>query len=152
MSQKSRVGVWIKALYGCGVIAVSGLWLLHAQPKGNPNFTGGKVTPVEENSKASIAHFRFEPGARTKWHSHSGGQIILVEEGVGLNQFKGGPITELHAGETIYCPPGAVHWHGAAPDQGGVQFNVTRGDITWMDEVTDQEYHAKRQRLMTSAH
>jgi len=35
-----------------------------------------------------------------------------------------------------------VHWHGAAPDKGGVQYNVTRGDITWLDEVTDKEFRA----------
>ncbi len=132
---------------GAALLAGSGLWLVHGQEKQNPNFTGGKVTPITENSQANIAHFRFDPGARTKWHTHSGGQIILVEEGVGLNQFKGGPVIELHAGETIYCPPGVPHWHGAAPDKGGVQFNVTRGNITWLEEVTEQEYTAKTVRL-----
>jgi len=129
------------------VFTISGLRTLHAQQKQNPNFTGGTVTPVEENSQASIAHFRFGPGARTKWHSHSGGQIILVEEGVGLTQLRGGPIIELHAGESIYCPPGVEHWHGAAPDQGGVQFNVTRGSITWLAEVTGKEFNGPRKRL-----
>ena len=94
-------------------------------------------------SKASIAHFRFGPGSRTKWHSHEGGQIILVEEGVGLTQVKGGPVMELHAGDTTYVGPGVVHWHGAAPDKGGVQFNISRGGITWLGEVTDAEYKAK---------
>ena len=130
----------------CGVLAASGLWILPAQEKQSPNFTGGTVTTVTENSDGKVAHFRFGPGARTKWHSHEGGQIILVEEGVGLYQNKGGPIVELHAGETVYCPPGMVHWHGAAPDQGGVQFNVSRGGITWLGEVTDKEFHGPRKR------
>jgi quercetin dioxygenase-like cupin family protein len=147
MSQKSWLRRLPVLLNVCLVLVVSGAWIMNAQYKQNPNFTGGTVTPVEENSKGNIAHFRFEPGSRTKWHSHSGGQIILVEEGVGLNQFKGGPITELHAGETIYAAPGAVHWHGAAPDKGGVQFNISRGEITWLDEVTDKEYNAPRKRL-----
>jgi len=130
----------------CGALAASGLWILRAQEKKqSPNFTGGVVTTVEENSKGSIAHFRFGPGARTKWHSHEGGQIILVEEGVGLYQNQGGPVIELHAGETTYCPPGVVHWHGAAPDQGGVQFNISRGDITWLEEVSDQDYNTPPQ-------
>jgi quercetin dioxygenase-like cupin family protein len=80
----------------------------------NPNFTG-TVTTVEANSQGMIAHFRFEPGSRTKWHSHEGGQIILVEEGVAHTQVKGGPVIELKAGETTYAGPGVVHWHGAAP-------------------------------------
>ena len=132
----------------CAALAftISGLWVMNAQPKQNPNFTGGTVTPIEDKSGA-IAHFRFEPGARTKWHSHDGGQLILVEEGVGLTQVKGGPVIELHANESIYCPPGVVHWHGAAPDKGGVQYNVSRGGIKWMDEVTEDEFKAPTHRL-----
>ena len=131
-----------------GLLAAgSGLWRIHAQQQPNPNFTG-KVTRVEENSQGTPAHFRFEAGSRTKWHSHEGGQIILVEEGVGLAQVKGGPVIELHAGETIYCPPGVVHWHGAAPNQAGVQFNVSRGGITWLEEVSEKDYTAPTKRIM----
>ena len=125
-----------------GVVFVCLLFLLsgiQAQQKQNSNFMG-TVTKVDENSQASIAHFRFEPGSRTKWHIHEGGQIILVEEGVALTQLKGGPVIELHAGETTYAPPGVAHWHGAAPDKGGTQFNISRGGITWLDEVTEKEF------------
>jgi len=121
--------------------AVPGWWLVQAQPKQNPNFTG-TVTPITENSQGNIAHFRFEPGARTKWHSHDGGQIILVEDGVCRTQLKGGPVMELHAGDTTYAPPGVPHWHGAAPDQGCTQFNVSRGAANWMAEVSEKEYTA----------
>src|SRR6266581_1352457 len=119
---------------------LSGLWILHAQEAPKPTnmggvVTGGFVTPLPEGPKASIAHFRFDPGARTKWHSHEAGQIVLVEEGIGRTQVKGGPVIELHANDTIYCPPGVVHWHGAGPDKGGVQFNISRGGITWLAEV-----------------
>jgi quercetin dioxygenase-like cupin family protein len=125
----------------------SGVWLLPAQQqKQNPNFTG-TVTPVTENSQGNIAHFRFEPGSRTKWHSHEGGQIILVEEGVGRHQVRGGPVIELRAGETVYAPPGATHWHGASPDQAAVQFNISRGGITWMEEVSDKEFSAPARRM-----
>ena len=146
MHRESAAGRSLGLLLGCGMLAGAGLVIVHAQPKQNPNFTGGVVTPLDEKPVGNIAHFRFAPGARTKWHSHEGGQIILVEEGVGLYQNKGGPIVELHAGEMSYCPPGVVHWHGAAPDQGGVQYNVSRGGITWMEEVTDKEFKGPRQR------
>ena len=117
--------------------------LAYSQQKQNPNFTGGEVKTITENSDGKPAHFYFSPGARTKWHSHEGGQIILVEDGVGLYQEKGGPVVELRAGETHYCPPGVVHWHGASPKAGGTQFNVSRGGITWLAEVTDEEFNAK---------
>jgi quercetin dioxygenase-like cupin family protein len=62
---------------------------------------------------------------------------------VGLEQQKDGPVREIHAGEAIWCPPGVAHWHGAAPGQSATQYNVTRGGITWLDPVTDEEYQAK---------
>ena len=127
------------------MLAGSGLWILQGQQKQNPNFTGTVIT-VKENSDGNIAHFRFEAGSRTKWHIHERGQIILVEEGVARTQVKGGPVIELHAGETIYCPPGVPHWHGAAPDQGGTQYNISRGGITWLEEVTDKEFAAAPER------
>src|ERR1700746_1985187 len=100
---------WVGVGFVCLIFLASGQ---AQQPKQNPHFQGPALT-VTENSQATIAHYRFEPGARTKWHIHEKGQIILVEEGVGHYQLKGGPVMELHAGETTYCPPGVAHWHGA---------------------------------------
>jgi len=56
------------------ILTISGLLVMQAQDKQkqNPNFTGGAVTPLEENTKGNIAHFRFDAGSRTKWHSHEG--------------------------------------------------------------------------------
>jgi quercetin dioxygenase-like cupin family protein len=128
-----------------GSVALAGVWALYAQ--GQSNFTGGNPTRIEENSQAAIAHLNFPPGVRSKWHSHEKGQIVFVEEGVGLVQERGGPIIELHEGETIYAKPGVVHWHGAAPDRGGVQFNVTRGNITWMEDVSESDFKGPTKRL-----
>jgi len=126
------------------VVAVAGLAGLLAQaPKQSPNFTGGEVTPVTENNTGTIVKFHFAPGARTKWHSHSIGQIILVEQGVAHVQIKGRPVVELGVGQSYYVGPGEVHWHGAAPDRDGTQFNVTRGENTWLGEVTEEEFRAK---------
>ncbi len=130
-------------LAGSIALLVSGLWAVRAQQQPNPNFTGGNITRLTETPPGQIAYIRFDPGARTKWHIHEKGQLILVEDGVALVQQKDGPVIELHAGEVIWCPPGVAHWHGAAPDRGGTQYNVTRGGITWLEPVTDQEYTAK---------
>ena len=124
-------------------ILLSACVIAYSQDKPNPNFTGGEVKPLKENAQGNSVRFYFGPGARTKWHSHEGGQIILVEDGVGLYQEKGGPVVELRAGETHYCPPGVVHWHGASPKEGGTQFNTSRGGIMWGDAVTDEEFNAK---------
>ena len=145
MTRKSRLGRFFGLLYVGLFLVVSGLWLIHAQQKQESNFTGN-IQRLEDNSKAGIAHIHFDAGARTKWHIHEGGQIILVEEGVGRTQVKGGPVLELHAGETTYAKPGVAHWHGAAPDQAATQFNVQRGMTTWLDEVTERDYKTPPKR------
>jgi quercetin dioxygenase-like cupin family protein len=81
-------GSWLVCGF-CIVVgfAVTGLGTAHGQQPSN--FTG-KVTRVEESSDGIISHFRFAAGARTKWHSHERGQIILCESGVCLTQVRGG--------------------------------------------------------------
>jgi quercetin dioxygenase-like cupin family protein len=113
--------------------------------KQNKNFMG-EVTPVEDKYSVATAHYKFSAGARTKWHMHSGGQVMLTEEGVSHHQNKGGPVMEMRAGEAYYVQPGVWHWHGATPTESSVQFNTTRGEITWGDEVTDAEFNAKVKR------
>lgn len=123
--------------------ALCGFWIIQAQPQtDNPNFTGGTVTKMEVTPKETIVRFKFDPGSRTKWHSHSQGQIVTVEEGYARHQIKGQPLEELKAGDIRSVGPGVIHWHGATPTKGGTQFNITRGDPTWLETVTDAEYKA----------
>ena len=57
----------------------------------------------------------FEPCARTAWHSHPLGQTLIVTSGAGRVQEWGGPVEEIRPGDVVWTPPGAKHWHGAAP-------------------------------------
>lgn len=86
----------------------------------------------------------FEPSARTYWHSHPGGQILLVTDGIGYYQEKGKPARLLSKGDVVAIPPDVVHWHGAAPDSHfihvGMSTNVHLGPATWFGPVTDEEY------------
>jgi 4-carboxymuconolactone decarboxylase len=127
------------------LLLLAALMVVASAQQPNSNFTG-TIQRLTETPPGLITYIHFDAGARTKWHIHEKGQLVLVEEGVGLEQEKGGPIIELHAGEVIWCPPGVAHWHGAALDKGGTQYNVTRGGITWLDPVTDQEYTGKTVR------
>ncbi|MEV6490102.1 cupin domain-containing protein, partial [Actinoplanes sp. NPDC051633] len=83
-------------------------------------FTGDVyMTPVYNGtgpSRMTVALVRFTPGAHTYWHSHAVGQTLHVTEGVGLVGTRDGSVLRIHAGETVICPPGEDHWHGAAPD------------------------------------
>ena len=124
------------------------LWLVLAgivaaqQTANEPRFTGKSVTM--DGKDLSAARRQFEPGARTYWHSHDKGQLLLVEQGRMRTQKKGGPVRELGVGESDYAGPNIVHWHGAAATEPLVQINVGFGGTTkWLDEVTDAEYRGK---------
>ena len=92
----------------------------------------------------SIARRHFEAGARSAWHNHDKGQLLMVEEGRMRTQKKGQAIKELGVGESDYTGPNVVHWHGAVPGQSLIQINVGFGGATkWLDEVTDPQYNGK---------
>ena len=111
------------------------------------NFTGA-VHRLESNINVRAARIRFEPGARTKWHVHERGQVLLCEEGVARTQVQGHQVQELHPGETAYVPGGVPHWHGAAPGQATTLFSVdvSAGQTKWLNSVTDVEYAAAPKR------
>lgn len=82
----------------------------------------------------------FAPGARTWLHSHSGGQVLQVRAGRGLVQSEDDKVHIVHAGDTIWIPPGERHWHGAAPDTFMTHDAITFGVTTWVKSVENSEY------------
>lgn len=112
-----------------------------AVPAEAPNFVG--KTAALDASNISAGRRLFEAGARSNWHAHPNGQLILNESGVGLHQIQGKPITRLAPGDSVYVGPGVVHWHGAAPDSPLTQVNVGfGGSAKWGAPVSDAEYRA----------
>lgn len=120
-------------------------------PKGakisNDNFTGTAylkmLADADSINPTSVGNVSFEPGARTKWHSHPGGQILLVIDGVGYYQEKGQAKRILRKGDVVKCPANLPHWHGASADSAFVQVAITNrhlGETVWLHEVTDDEY------------
>jgi 4-carboxymuconolactone decarboxylase len=91
----------------------------------------------------STALATFDPGARLDWHSHPGGQILLITQGIGFYQEKGKAKQTVRKGDVIKCQPGVEHWHGATPES-GVTYVATsptqNGKTVWLSRVTDQEY------------
>jgi quercetin dioxygenase-like cupin family protein len=132
-------------------LAVGAALFLSAQEKPpadeSVNFTG-TVHRLESNIRVRAARIHFEPGARTKWHVHERGQVLLCEEGVARTQVQGHPVQELHPGETAYVPGGVPHWHGAAASQATTLFSVdvSAGQTKWLNAVTDAEYNAAPKR------
>src|SRR4051794_5468429 len=71
----------------------------------NDNFTGTAYLKMlmthDKKNPTAIGNVTFEPGARTKWHLHPAGQIILVTDGIGYYQEKGQPKKILRKGDVI---------------------------------------------------
>jgi 4-carboxymuconolactone decarboxylase len=83
------------------------------------NFTGSarveRLFDAVDPSHAGGGSVTFEPGARTAWHSHPRGQILIVTAGTGRVQGWGGPVEEIRTGDVVRIPAGQKHWHGGSP-------------------------------------
>jgi quercetin dioxygenase-like cupin family protein len=112
------------------------------------NFTGtvwlNMMGATDSTMHVSYGHVTFEPGARTNWHSHPGGQILLITGGKGYYQSKGEPARLLLKGDFVEIPPNLVHWHGAGPESEfthiAISLNTDEGGAVWLQPVTDEEY------------
>ena len=89
----------------------------------------------------------FAPGARTAWHSHPYGQTLLVTEGVGYVQRRGGPIEVIRPGDQVWFEPDEEHWHGASPHRLMTHLAMHEAgddgnEAVWGPLVTGEEYGA----------
>ncbi|RXG21889.1 carboxymuconolactone decarboxylase family protein [Leeuwenhoekiella marinoflava] len=117
----------------------------------NPVFTGNAyltslITADEVNTTAAGV-VTFEPGARTFWHQHPTGQIIITISGTGFYQEKGSPKRILKKGDAVKCLPNTPHWHGASDTEAFVQIAITdrsEGPTQWFDVVTKETYLSKK--------
>ena len=82
---------------------------------------------------ARVSFVSFEPGSRTHWHTHGGGQVLHVVEGSGFTQVEGGPMEQIRAGDTVTVGPGEKHWHGAGPEEPMRHLAVTLGEVVWLE-------------------
>ncbi|QNK63238.1 cupin domain-containing protein [Pedobacter sp. PAMC26386] len=111
-------------------------------------FTGATwITPLVQKGgdiDYMVASVLFEPGARTTWHTHPAGQILLVTDGQGFYQVKGMSAQSLKKGDVVNIPANVEHWHGASKDNRLVHVAISnyKGDInvTWLNPVTEEEY------------
>lgn len=111
-------------------------------------FTGNAwVTGLVDNDTVfttAAGNVFFEAGARSNWHLHPAGQILLVTSGVGYHQIKGQPIEIIRKGDVIKCPPNDYHWHGASRDSTMTHIyivpNTEKGIVEWGEPVSEVEY------------
>ena len=122
------------------------------------NFTGNVTVaplfPPDASAPYSGAYVTFEAGARSAWHTHPAGQRLIVTAGVGLTQEWGGRVQEINAGDSVWCPPGVKHWHGASPTTAMTHIALTNTvnnkAVEWMEKVTDEQYNAGARPITTT--
>ncbi|KIE24971.1 cupin [Streptomyces sp. MUSC 125] len=106
------------------------------------------IHPGDAPSRMRAVLVRFTPGARTAWQHHALGQTLHVVSGVALVGTRDGTVFEAHPGQTVSCPPGEEHWHGAAPDHFMEHLALWEGsddgtpETSWAEHVTDEQYAA----------
>ena len=112
-------------------------------------FTGEVwATPVvSAPGQAMINSIFFAPGARTFWHRHEGGQMLIGYAGAGLVVTRDA-VAGIGEGAVVHAFAGEEHWHGALPDSFMSHQSIVLGGSTeWLEEVSDQEYLAAIARL-----
>jgi len=117
--------------------------VIAAQPS---NFQGGEPVVSQAPDIKSI-RLLFSAGTRTSWHTHSWGDLLMIEEGIGLHQTRDGVIEEIRPGKPWFTGPDIEHWHGAHPDIDALQLIIDEGSVNWLDPVTDAQYAGPRKRL-----
>jgi len=111
-------------------------------------FTGAvRIDPLHQApdpARVSAASVTFEPGARTAWHTHPLGQMLIVTAGYGWAQREGGPVEEIRPGDVVWFAPGEKHWHGATPSTGlthlAIQEYLNGKGVDWMEQVSVEQY------------
>ena len=113
-------------------------------------FTGNAynigLVDADSTLTTAVGNVYFEPGARSNWHSHPAGQILIITDGVGYHQIEGKEIEIIKKGSVVKCPPNVRHWHGASADVGLQQLyivpNTEKGIVNWNEAVTDEIYNS----------
>ena len=111
-------------------------------------FTGTAIVDpmfgTREQLPATGANVTFAPGARSAWHTHPGGQMMIVTSGTGWVQEEGGEKREVKPGDVVWTPPEVKHWHGATAttSMSHTVISVMQdgSNVEWLEPVSDEQY------------
>jgi quercetin dioxygenase-like cupin family protein len=102
------------------------------------------VVAATGHTRVTVGHVTFAPGARTAWHTHPAGQILIVTYGTGWIQQWGAERREIKPGDVVWIPPGVKHWHGGTATNGmshmAIQEMVDGRNVDWLEKVSDEQY------------
>lgn len=71
---------------------------------------------LNQNAQLRVSEVAFSAGARTKWHTHTFHQVLVITDGHGIvaDEHEERHVTP---GDVMYVEPNTRHWHGAEPDR-----------------------------------
>lgn len=103
--------------------------------------------PATEQTGATTGEVTFAPAARTVWHTHPVGQLLIITSGKGWVQKEGAPRQEVNSGDVVWIPAGIKHWHGATETNGMQHIALTYmrdgKNVDWLEPVSDEQYRAQ---------
>lgn len=106
-----------------------------------------RLFSATDPARVTSSSVTFAAGARTAWHTHPLGQLLIVTSGRGLAQRDGAPVEEIQAGDVVWFPPGEKHWHGATSTEPmthiAVQEAMDGVAVEWLEQVSDQQYNSR---------
>jgi quercetin dioxygenase-like cupin family protein len=159
---KNTIEVWLPILTLCSAILFTNCSNDNKATTDNLIFSKGELGPeknftgkaynlglVSSDSiyNTLVGNVYFEKGARSNWHVHPSGQILIVLDGEGYHQLEGQPKQTMRKGDVIKCPPKIKHWHGATESSSLTQMYILpkteKGIVTWLEPVTDEQYKSK---------
>lgn len=119
------------------------------EPLSNDWFTGNAflypLVSKDKNNEFSAGSVTFEPGARTNWHTHPKGQVLIVIEGNGFYQEQGSSAQPIKKGDVVNIPENVTHWHGASATTKMVHIAITNfkdeTQVMWLRPVSNEEYN-----------
>lgn len=115
------------------------------------NFNGHVAVDMksagESRQHGSVGMVSFAPGARTAWHTHPVGQLLVVTDGIGWVQEEGQARREIKAGDVVWIEAGVKHWHGAVQGNGmrhlAIAYVKDGKSADWKELVSDEQYNAR---------
>ena len=111
-------------------------------------FTGAvhvtRMAASDPPGRTNTASVTFAPGARTVWHTHPAGQVIVITSGQGWVQREGGPVEEVNPGDSVAFAADERHWHGATATTAMTHIAITEGVdgrmVSWLEPVSEAQY------------
>jgi quercetin dioxygenase-like cupin family protein len=101
-------------------------------------FTGEvHMHPYAQGERLTLNLVRFSPGGRTKWHTHSFEQGLIIVEGKGIVATEEQEYV-VEPGDVVVVTPNEKHWHGGTEHSGMAHIAINQpGETTVLEAVEE---------------